>query len=220
MESSRFLSGLTQSAQSVAQIIPPVVVPVTVDTVSNAVLADTPHPLIVVQTSVVMLCTVELPVVPEKKDVDNVTVSVQSGTAELAVHVGEAELTEETFVEDGCCSDGETEGSSSSCKSFPISLRVSVRFSITEIDGTGASTALIRLSTTCAAQLTRFAASLTRSVSPEIKLLLVIKSLKSRSVIALLFLFSIEQSGSGTGLIFKDLKSESVSSLTFLTLSI
>lgn len=198
--------------------MPPVAV--AVDSVVNAVLADTPHPLMVVQTSVVMLCTVELPVVPEKNEVDNVTVSVQCGTAELAVHVGEAELAEEALLVDCCDPEGEPEGClSSSRKLFPISLRVSVRFSISEMGGTGASTALTKLSTTCDAQLSRFAASLTRPVSPEIILLLVIRSLKSRSVIALLFLFNIEQSGFGTGLTFKDSKRESVSSLIFLTLS-
>lgn len=70
----------------------PLDVAVAVDTVVTAVVAVTSHPLMVVQTSEVMLCTVELPVVPEKKDVDNVTVSVHWATAELAVHVGEAEL--------------------------------------------------------------------------------------------------------------------------------
>ena len=215
------MTGVTQSTQSVAQIMLPVVVPVAVDSVVNIVLAEMPHPLMVVQTSVVMLCTVELPAVPEKNDVDSVTVSVQYGTAELSVHVGEAELVGEGLVADDCDFEGEWEGLlSSSCKLFPISLRVSVRFSISDIGGTGASTALTRLSTTCNAQLTRFAASLTRLVSPEIKLLLVIKSLKSLSVIVLLFLFSIEQSGFGTGLTFRDLKRESVFSLTFLTLSI
>ena len=58
------MTGLTQSAQSVEQIMPPVVVLVAVDDVVKVVLADTPHPFIVVQISVVMLCTVELPIVP------------------------------------------------------------------------------------------------------------------------------------------------------------
>ena len=70
----------------------PVGVAETVDTVVKAVVGDTSHPLMVVQTSVVMLCTVELPVAPEKNDVDKVTVSVHWATAELAVHVGEAAL--------------------------------------------------------------------------------------------------------------------------------
>lgn len=58
-----------------------------------------------------------------------------------------------------------------------MSLRVSVRISISEIGGTGASTALTRLSTTFVAQLSSLAASPTRSVIPEIKPLLWIKSL-------------------------------------------
>ena len=83
---------LRHSAQSIAQTISPVGVAVAVDMVVKAVVADTSHPLMVAQTSVVILCTVELPVVPEKNDVDKVTVSVHWATAELAVHVGEAEL--------------------------------------------------------------------------------------------------------------------------------
>ena len=129
-----------------------------------------------------------------------------------------------TYIDDSpvveCCDiDFEFEGSLSSCKSFPISLRVSVRFSISEIGGRGSSTALTRLSTTFDAQLTRFAASLTRSVRPDIMLLLLIKSLRSRSVTAFLFLFRFEQSVSSTGLTFKESNRESVSCLTFLTLS-
>ena len=58
------MTELTQSAQSVEQTMPPVVVLVAVDNVVKVVLADTPHPSIVVQISVVMLCTVELPIVP------------------------------------------------------------------------------------------------------------------------------------------------------------
>lgn len=46
----------------------------------------------VVQACVVMLCTVELPVVPEKKEVVNATVSVQRAVADLAVYVDEVEL--------------------------------------------------------------------------------------------------------------------------------
>ena len=87
-----FITGLRHSAQSIPQMISPVGVAVAVDAVVNAVVAVTSHPLMVVQTCEVMLCTVELPVVPEKKDVDKVTVSVHCATAELAVHVGEAEL--------------------------------------------------------------------------------------------------------------------------------
>ena len=263
-----FTTGLRHSAQSIPQITSPVGVAVAVDTVVEAVVADTSHPLMVVQTSVVILCTVELPVAPEKNEVDKVTVSVHCATAELAVHVGEAELVlfssirsvfplscerqaaiqlpwlirderwiveqpanqerdgfestylEESPVVDCCDTDFESEGLlSSSCISFPNSLRVSVRFSISEIGGKGSSTALTRLSTTFDAQLTRFAASLTRSVNPDIMLLLLTKSLKSRSVTACLFLFKFEQSVSATGLTFNDLNRESVSCFTFLTLS-
>ena len=58
------MTGLTQSAQSVEQIMPPLVVLVAVDNVVKVVLAVTPHSFIVVQIFVVMLCTVELPIVP------------------------------------------------------------------------------------------------------------------------------------------------------------
>lgn len=61
----------------------------------------------VVQTSVVMLCTVELPVVPERNDVERVTVSVHSGIAELSVHDDADELVVGFCVEDGCDSDRE-----------------------------------------------------------------------------------------------------------------
>ena len=133
---------------------------------------------------------------------------------------------ESTYLEDppvvDCCdTDFEPEGLlSSSCRSFPSSMSVSVRFSISEIGGRGSSTALTRLSTTFDAQLTRFAASLTRSVRPDIMLLLLIRSLKSRSVTAFLFLFRFEQSVSASGLTFKELRRESVSCLAFLTLLI
>lgn len=89
---SLFTANLLHSAQSIAQVIPPVAVAVAVETVVKAVVANTSHPLIVVQACVVMLSTVELPVVPDKKEVVKVTVSVQWATAELAVHVGEVEL--------------------------------------------------------------------------------------------------------------------------------
>ena len=71
------ITGLRHSAQSIAQIMSPVGVAVAVDTVVKAVVAVNSHPLMVVQTSEVMLCTIELPVVPETNDVDKVTVSVQ-----------------------------------------------------------------------------------------------------------------------------------------------
>lgn len=58
----------------------------------KAVVANTSHSLMVVQACVVMLCTVELPVVPEKKEVVNATVSVQRAVADLAVYVDEVEL--------------------------------------------------------------------------------------------------------------------------------
>lgn len=86
------MTGLLHCAQPIAQVISPVDVAVAVDTVVKAVVADISQAVTVVQTSVVMLCTVELPAVPEKKDVDKVTVSVHWATAELAVQVGEAEL--------------------------------------------------------------------------------------------------------------------------------
>ena len=85
-------ANLPHFAQSIAQIISPVGVAVAVETVVKAVVANTSHPLMVVQACLVMLCTVELPVVPEKKDVVKVTVSVQWATSEFAVHVGEDEL--------------------------------------------------------------------------------------------------------------------------------
>lgn len=78
-----------------------------VETVVNTVLADSPHAVIVVQTSVVMLCTVELPVVPERYDVDSVTVSVHREIAELAVNDDVEEVAVDSCVEDGCDSDGE-----------------------------------------------------------------------------------------------------------------
>ena len=62
------------------------------DTVVKAVIADTLHPLIVVQACVVTLCTVELPVGPERKEVVKSTVCVQWVAAELAVHGDKAEL--------------------------------------------------------------------------------------------------------------------------------
>ena len=193
---------------------------VAVETVVKAVLADSPHAVMVVQTSVVMLCTVELPVVPEKNDVESVTVSVHCGIAELAVHDAD-ELAVDFSVEDGCDSDGELDGFLSSfSKSSAISLRAFVRTSISEMSGTGASTASTKLSTTFVAQERSLTASPTRSAIPEIKLLLAIKRLSLLSEIAYLFLFVLEQSGLGSSLTSKALKRESVSSLVFLTSSI
>ena len=118
-------------------------------------------------------------------------------------------------VDKGCDSDGEIDGFPPSfSKSSAISLRVSVRTSMSEIRGTGASTALRRLSTTLVAQLTSLAASPTRSVSPVIKLLSVMKI-----PYLFFFLFAFKQFGFGSGLTAKALKSFSVSSLVFLTLS-
>lgn len=192
-----------------------------VETVVKAVLADSPHAVIVVQTSVVMLCTVELPVVPEKYDVESVTVSVHRGIAELAVHDDVDEVAVDSCVEDGCDSDGELDGVLSSfSKSSAISWRALVRVSISEMTGIGASTALIKLSTTFVAQDSSLTASPTRSAIPEIKLLLAIKSLRLFSEIAYLFLFVLEQSGFGLILTSKALKRESVSSLVFLMPSI
>lgn len=175
----------------------------------------------VVQTSVVKLCTVELPVVPERNDVETVTVSVHSGIAELAVHDDADELAVDFSVENGCDSDGELDGFlSSSSKSFASSLRAFVRVSISEMSGTGSSTALTKLSTTFVAQERSLTASPTRSVIPEIKLLLAIKSLSLLSESTYFFLFVFEQSGLGSGLPSKALKRESVSSLVLLTSSI
>lgn len=196
-------------------------VDVAVETVVKAVLADSPHVVIVLQTSVVMLCTVELPVVPEKNDVESVIVSVHRGIAELAVHDDADELAVDVCVEDGCDSDGELDGLLSSfSRSSAISLRAFVRVSISEMSGTGASTALTKLSTTFVAQERSLKASPTRSVIPEIKLLLAIKRLSRLSEIAYLFLFVLEQSGLGSGLTSKALKRESASSWVFLTSSI
>lgn len=196
-------------------------VDVAVETVVKAVLADSPHVVMVLQTSVVMLCTVELPVVPEKNDVESVTVSVHRGTAELTVHDDADELAVDVCVEDGGDSDGELDVFLSSfSRSSAISLRAFVRVSISAMGGTGASTALTRLSTTFVAQERSLTASPTRSVIPEIKLLLAIKRLSRLSEIAYLFLFVFEQSGFGSGLTSKALKRESVSSLVFLTSSI
>lgn len=193
---------------------------VAVETVVKAVLADSPHAVMVVQTSVVMLCTVELPVVPEKNDVESITVSVHCGIAELAVHDAD-ELAVDFSVEDGCDSDGELDGFLSSfSKSSAISFRAFVRTSISEMSGTGASTASTKLSTTFVAQERSLTASPTRSAIPEIKLLLAIKRLSLLSEIAYLFLFVLEQSGLGSSLTSKALKRESVSSLVFLTSSI
>lgn len=79
---------------------------VAVDTVVKAVLANSLQVVMVVQTSVVMLCTVEIPVVPDKKDVESVIVAVHFGIAELAVH----DDADEVAVEDECDSDGELDG--------------------------------------------------------------------------------------------------------------
>lgn len=92
-----------------------------------------------------------------------------------------------------------------------------MRTSISEVSGTGASTALTRLSITFVAQERSLTASPTKSVIPEIKLLLAIKSLSLLSEITYLFLFVFEQSGLGSGLTSKALKRESVSSLVLLT---
>lgn len=193
---------------------------VAVEIVVVAVLADSPHAVIVVQTSVVMVCTVELPVVPEKNDVESVTLSVHRGIAELTVHDDADEVGVDSCVDDGCDSDGELDGFLSSfSRSSAISLSAFVRDSISEIGGTGASTALTKLSTTSVAQERSLTASPTRSAIPEIKLLLAIKSLSLLSEIAYRFRFVFEHSGFGSGLISKALKSESVSSLVFLTLS-
>lgn len=194
---------------------------VAVETVVKAVLANSSHAVMVVQTSVVMLCTVELPVVPEKNDVESVTVSVHRGIAELAVHDDADELAVDSCVEDGCNSDGELEGFLSSfSRSSAISLRAFVRVSISEMGGTGSSTAFNKLSTTFVAQERSLTASPTRSVIPEIKLLLAIRSLNFLSEIAFLFLFVFEHSGFGSMFTSKALKRESVSSLVFLMSSI
>lgn len=100
-------TGLAHAAQSVAQTTPVVDV---VEIVVKAVLADSPHAFMVVQTCVVILCTVELPVVPERNDVESVTDSVHRGIAELAVHDDADELAVDSSIEDGCDSDGELDG--------------------------------------------------------------------------------------------------------------
>lgn len=101
-------TGLAHAAQSVAQTTP--VVDVAVEIVVKAVLADSPHAVMVVQTCVVILCTVELPVVPERNDVESITDSVHRGIAELAVHDDADELAVDSSIEDGCDSDGELDG--------------------------------------------------------------------------------------------------------------
>lgn len=101
-------TGLAHAAQFVAQTTP--VVDVAVETVVKAVLADSPHVFIVVQTCVVILCTVELTVIPERNSVESVTDSVHRGIAELAVHDDADELADGSCVEDGCDSDGELDG--------------------------------------------------------------------------------------------------------------
>lgn len=85
-------------------------VDVAVEIVVKAVLPDSPHAVIVVQACVVILCTVELPVDPERNDVKSVTDSVHRGIAELAVHDDADELAVDSSVEDGCDLDGELDG--------------------------------------------------------------------------------------------------------------
>lgn len=89
------------------------------------------------------------------------------GIAVLAVHDDADELAVDSCGEDGWESDGELEGCLSSfSKSSAISLRAFVRVSISEMDGTGSSTAFNKLSTTFVAQERSLTASPTRSVIP------------------------------------------------------
>lgn len=154
----------------------------------------------------------------ERYDVEREIVSVQTGTAVLPVHddVLEDEVDEDCPVDDAVDCEAELEGSSSSfCRSLPISARVSVRSSISARIGTATSTAVIRLSSTCTAQLRSLAASPTRSVRPDIMLLSHIKLLYLLSDIVVLFVFVFEQSGSAGGWMLKALNRASVSSLVF-----
>ena len=166
-----------------------------------AVLAVTVHSVVVVQSIDMIVLTIGLAVLPSKYDVESEMVQVQYGAAVLPVQddVLANEVTENLAAEDAPDCDAELVGSSSSssasCRSSPISTRVSVRASISSRSGTGTSTASSRLLTTCTAQLRSLAASPTRSLSPEIKLLLVTKLLNFFSEIGLLFLFLLEHWG-------------------------
>lgn len=113
-EPERLTTGLAHSTQLVARTIPPVDVPV--ETVVNAVLADSPHAVIVAHTSVVKACTVG---VPDIKEVESVTVSVHRGIAELTPHDDAVELAVlscvvVSCVADGWVAEGELDGLSSS----------------------------------------------------------------------------------------------------------
>lgn len=188
-----------------------------------AVLAVTLHPVTVVQSIDMTLLTVGLAVFPLKYDVDSEIFLVQCGTAVRLVQDDALadEMVDNVLVEDGSDRDEELEGSSSSssapCKSSPMSARVSVRVSISFRSGTGTSTTAFRLSTTCTAQLRSLAASPSRLVSPDIKLLSDIELLKFLIEVSFLFVFLLEHWESTVGLIFKSSNRARVSTLLFAT---
>lgn len=127
-------------------------------------------------------------------------------------------LADEPFVEDGSFF-------SSSCKSLPISARVSVRFSISVRSGTFALTLSTKLFTTSLAHVRSFATS---STAPLIALpildIILLSLSRARSCLSdsagpLLFLFVFLQSGISGGLTSRSSSNARVSSFDFLTSS-
>jgi hypothetical protein len=112
--------------------------------------------------------------------------------------------------------------SSSSCKSLAISARASVKFSISSISGTSALTESTKLLTTFTAQLISLVTSPTASfMAPAMLGMMLLSYSKARNCLsdnAFLFLFVLEQSGSG-GLTLKSFNKAMASSFVFSTSS-
>jgi hypothetical protein len=138
----------------------------------------------------------------------------------------EAEEAELAVVLDDCpCVEDVSSLLPSSSRFWPISARVSVKFSISSRSGTFALTESTRFLTTSSAQLISFATSLTAPLItlPMLDIILLLRSIVlsclSDSAPEPLFLFVFEQSGSSGGLTFKSSSKASVSCCVFLTAS-